>query len=68
MNMAHRNVEDVEQALCHLMYQFRQIDRGYGLIVDKEINKLYQERKEKLETVKKEFVYLSTDYKKIKVS
>jgi len=40
-----KNMEDVEQALYHLMYQFRQINHKYGLMVKEEIRNLYIEKK-----------------------
>lgn len=42
--VTQRNKEEVEEALFHLMYQFRQINQKYGLMVKEEIKTLYQER------------------------
>lgn len=36
--------EEMEHALYHLMYQFRQINSKYGLMVGKEIKELYDEK------------------------
>ena len=43
-HISHRKKEEVEAALVHLMYQFRQIDQKYGLMVTEEITSLFQER------------------------
>lgn len=47
---AIRTKEETEQALFHLMYQFRQMNRKYGLMVTEEINSLYQQSNTRLES------------------
>lgn len=49
---AYKTKEETEQALFHLMYQFRQMNRKYGLMVTEEINLLYKQSNGRLETTR----------------
>jgi len=53
-----KNIEDVEDALYHLMYQFRQINQKYGLIVKEEIRNLYKEKKHALKNSKEQMKHI----------
>lgn len=46
-----RKTAEMEEALLYLMYQFRQINEKYGLIINEEIDKQYEQ--------KNDFIHLS---------
>lgn len=44
----NKDISTVEEAFHKLMYQFRHIDYKYGLMVNGEINSLYDQRKQSI--------------------
>lgn len=53
-----QNAIEMEEAFLHLMNQFRQINQKYGLMVTKEIKKIYVEQHQVLEHSKKQLARL----------
>jgi glutamate dehydrogenase/leucine dehydrogenase len=51
--MLTKQKDEMEQALFHLMYQFRQIDQKYDLMMKEELQTLYQKRAQSIHLSKK---------------
>lgn len=60
---ANKNVENdkIEHAFQHLMYQFRQINNKYGIMVSEQIDKLYEDRMGKMDECKNFIVQMKVE-------
>lgn len=52
MKQVAKTNEEIQHAFYHLMYQFRQINSKYGLMIGEEIEELYDQKKELIHSSK----------------